>query len=142
MLAEEKRRGMETAGYYGNLQECAERVKNKFLKFLLEAKENGKTVAGYGAAAKGNTLLNFAGVGPDLLAFVCDGAAAKQGKFLPGSHIPVLPPSTLEERRPDFLIILPWNIADEIRKQNTHLAELGTEFVTFVPEVRIWSNRP
>ncbi|MCV0425565.1 MAG: class I SAM-dependent methyltransferase [Roseibium sp.] len=138
LLAEEKRRGMDTAAYYGTLQESAERVKNQFLEFLLDAKRKGKKVAGFGAAAKGNTLLNFAGVGPDLLPFVCDGAAAKQGKYLPGSHIPVMPPSILQEKRPDYLIILPWNIADEIGKQNTHLAELGTEFVTFVPSVRIW----
>ncbi|MBN9672664.1 class I SAM-dependent methyltransferase [Roseibium aggregatum] len=137
LLAEENRRGMETPEFYEAFQPRAERVKNNFLAFLLEAKRDGKSVAGYGAAAKGNTLLNFAGVKPDLLPFVCDAAAAKQGKFMPGSHIPILPPSALQDRRPDYLIILPWNIADEVRKQNNDLAARGTKFVTFVPETRI-----
>jgi SAM-dependent methyltransferase len=137
LLAEEQRRGMETATYYGTFQERAEAVKNRFLSFLLEAKRDGKSVAGYGAAAKGNTLLNYAGVRPDLLPFVCDAAPAKQGKFLPGSHIPVLAPEALTERRPDYLIILPWNIAEEVRQQNAALAAEGTQFVTFIPETRI-----
>ncbi|WFE89933.1 class I SAM-dependent methyltransferase [Roseibium porphyridii] len=137
LLEEEKRRGMDTPGYYADFQGRAEEVKNRALSFLLEAKREGKSVAGYGAAAKGNTLLNFAGVGPDLLPFVCDAAPAKQGKFLPGSHIPVLPPEVLTDKRPDYLIILPWNIAEEVRKQNALLTEKGTQFVTFVPETHI-----
>ncbi len=93
-------------------------------------------VAGYGAAAKGNTLLNYAGVKPDLLPYVCDAAAAKQGKFLPGSHIPILPPSALHERRPDFLLILPWNIAAEVMEVNAQLGGTGTKFVAAVPELK------
>ncbi|WP_298821596.1 class I SAM-dependent methyltransferase [uncultured Roseibium sp.] len=140
LLDEEKRRGMDAPGYYADFQSRAEEVKDRALSFLLKAKREGKSVAGYGAAAKGNTLLNFAGVRPDILPFVCDAAPAKQGKFLPGSHIPVLSPDVLAERRPDYLIILPWNIADEVRRQNASLAELGTQFVTFVPETRIVGN--
>lgn len=136
LLAEEERRGMTTPDYYADFQHRAEEAKNRFLRFLLDARRDGRTVAGYGAAAKGNTLLNFAGAGPDLLPFVCDAAPAKQGKFLPGSHIPVLPPDALLEKRPDYLIILPWNIADEVRRQNAELAEKGTRFVTFIPETR------
>ncbi len=94
-------------------------------------------MAGYGAAAKGNTLLNYAGVRPDLLSFVCDAAEAKQGKFMPGSHIPILPPAALAENRPDYVVILPWNIAAEVRAQLDHLATEGTQFVTAVPELRI-----
>ncbi|POF33747.1 class I SAM-dependent methyltransferase [Roseibium marinum] len=142
LLSEERRRGMETPEFYASFQQRAEQVKNGFLGFLLDAKRDGRTVAGYGAAAKGNTLLNFAGVRPDLLPFVCDGAPAKQGKFLPGSHIPVLPPEALKDRRPDYLIILPWNIAEEIRKQNADLAVSGTRFVTFIPEVRVLEGSP
>ncbi|MBO6891896.1 MAG: methyltransferase domain-containing protein [Roseibium sp.] len=137
LLAEEKRRGMDTLAYYDDFQPRAETVKNQFLRFLLQAKSDGKSVAGYGAAAKGNTLLNYAGVRPDLLPFVCDAAKAKQDKFLPGSHIPVLAPSVLSDSPPDYLIILPWNIAGEVRRVNSSLSERGTQFVTFIPETRI-----
>lgn len=137
LLSEERGRGMETPEFYASFQQRAEQVKNQFLAFLLQAGKDGRTVAGYGAAAKGNTLLNFAGVRPDLLPFVCDGAPAKQGKFLPGSHIPVLPPEALKDRRPDYLIILPWNIAEEILCQLDHLGRAGTQFVTAIPELRI-----
>ena len=94
-------------------------------------------VAAYGAAAKGNTLLNYAGIKPDLLPFVCDAAAAKQGRYLPGSHIPVLAPGVLAQRRPDYLVILPWNIAAEVREQNAALVALGTRIVTAVPRLLI-----
>ncbi|MCK7613971.1 class I SAM-dependent methyltransferase [Roseibium sediminicola] len=139
LLAEEIQRGLQSPEFYEDFQDRAEETKNRFLRFLLDAKRDGKTVAGYGAAAKGNTLLNFAGAGPDLLPFVCDAAPAKQGKYLPGSHIPVLPPVVLTDQRPDYLIILPWNIAEEIRRQNEDLAARGTQFVTFIPETRFWT---
>jgi SAM-dependent methyltransferase len=135
LLAEEARRGLQSLASYEDFHARADRVKDDFLRFLLEQKRAGKTVAAYGAAAKGNTLLNYAGVKPDLLAFVCDAAAAKQGKFTPGSHIPILPPAVLAERRPDYLLILPWNIAAEVKQQNARLAELGTKFITAVPEL-------
>lgn len=133
LLAEERRRGLQSLDPYLHFQANADRIKDALLLFLIDQKRAAKTVAGYGAAAKGNTLLNYAGVKPDLLPFVCDAAAAKQGKFMPGSHIPILSPAALVEQRPDFLLILPWNIADEIKQQNTRLAELGTQFVTAVP---------
>lgn len=137
LLDEETRRGMDGPDYYADFQARAEEVKNRFLGFLLEASQAGKSVAGYGAAAKGNTLLNFAGVRPDLLPYVCDAAPAKQDKYLPGSHIPVLSPGVLEDRVPDYLIILPWNIAEEVIEQNAPLASRGTQFVTFIPQTRI-----
>lgn len=137
MLSEEERRGLQTLATYQNFQAKADRVKDDFLAFLIEQKRAGKKVAAYGAAAKGNTLLNYAGVKPDLLPFVCDAAAAKQGKFMPGSHIPILAPTVLLEQRPDYLVILPWNIATEVKQQNARLAELGTKFVTAVPKLEI-----
>jgi hypothetical protein len=112
VLVDEARRGLQSLDGYRDVQPRADRIKDDLLAFLIEQKRGGRTVAAYGAAAKGNTLLNYAGVKPDLLPFVCDAAAAKQGRFMPGSHIPILPPSALHERRPDYLLILPWNIAD------------------------------
>lgn len=137
MLAEEARRGLQTPATYLHFQAKADRLKDDFLVFLIEQKRAGKKVAAYGAAAKGNTLLNYAGIKPDLLPFVCDAAAAKQGKFMPGSHVPILAPAVLLEQRPDYLVILPWNIAAEVRLQNANLAELGTKFVTAVPTLEV-----
>lgn len=137
MLAEEKRRGLQAEATYKNFQIRADKIKDDLLAFLVEQKRAGKKVAAYGAAAKGNTLLNYAGVKPDLLPFVCDAAAAKQGKFMPGSHIPILSPAALPGQRPDYLVILPWNIAAEVKQQNAALAELGTRFVTAVPKLEV-----
>ncbi|RLA21162.1 MAG: SAM-dependent methyltransferase [Gammaproteobacteria bacterium] len=137
MLAEEAKQGLQTLVVYQQFQAKADRIKDDLLTFLIEQKRTGKTVAAYGAAAKGNTLLNYAGVKPDLLPFVCDAAASKQGKFMPGSHIPILAPAVLLEQRPDYLLILPWNIAAEVKQQNARLAELGTKFVTVVPQLEI-----
>src|SRR3974377_636063 len=113
LLAEEARRDLQTITTYQGFQAKVGRIKDDFLIFLLEKKRTGKRVAAYGAAAKGNTLLNYAGVKPDLIPFVCDAATAKQGKFMPGSHIPIQPPRMLAEQRPDYLLILPWNISSE-----------------------------
>ncbi|MBN2907060.1 MAG: methyltransferase domain-containing protein [Rhodobacteraceae bacterium] len=137
VLAEETRQGLDTLASYSQFQARADAVKNGLLAFLLEAKRTGKSVAAYGAAAKGNTLLNYAGVKPDLIPYVYDAAPSKQNHFMPGSHIPILPPSELESRRPDYVLILPWNIADEVRAQLAPLAEKGTKFVTAVPELKV-----
>ena len=137
MLAEEARRGLQTHSTYQNFQANADQVKDDLLAFLIEQKRAGKKVAAYGAAAKGNTLLNYAGVKPDLLPFVCDAAAAKQGKFMPGSHIPILAPTALDNQYLDYLLILPWNIATEVKQQNARLTALGTKFVTAVPKLEI-----
>jgi SAM-dependent methyltransferase len=136
-LALERTAGLDTDAAYAAFQARADAVKNGLLAFLLQAKSDGKTVAGYGAAAKGNTLLNYAGVKPDLLPFICDAAQAKQGKFMPGSHIPIFPPAALAANRPDFILILPWNIAGEVQQQLAHLQAAGSRFVTAVPELRI-----
>lgn len=137
LVDEEANQGLRGLAVYQGFQAKADRVKDDFLLFLLQQKRAGKQVAAYGAAAKGNTLLNYAGVKPDLLPFVCDAAASKQGKFMPGSHIPILPPAALAERRPDVVVILPWNIAAEIKEKNCLLAERGTKFVTAVPRLEI-----
>jgi len=131
----EAQNGMEHDAFYGGFQAKAELVKDNFLRFLLDAKADGKSVAGYGAAAKGNTLLNFAGVRGDAVEFVCDAADFKIGKYLPGSHIPILAPSELREHQPDYLVIFPWNIAAEIIKSLDWLE--NTRFVITVPELKI-----
>lgn len=137
LLAEEAQRGLQAIAVYQGFQERANRVKDDLLGFLIEQKLAGKKVAAYGAAAKGNTLLNYAGVKSDLLPFVCDAAEIKQGKFMPGSRIPILPPSALTTYEPDYVIILPWNIAAEVRSQLAALAGRGTRFVTAVPRLEI-----
>jgi hypothetical protein len=137
LLERERAAGMNNVVFYSGFQTKANKVKNDFLAFLIEAQRAGKTVAGYGAAAKGNTLLNYAGVRPDLLQYVVDLNPAKQDKFLPGCRIPILAPAALDENRPDYLLILPWNIAAEVKQQNARLAELGTKFVTAVPKLEI-----
>lgn len=137
LIAEEKRRGLQTPSPYQGIQFRANRIKDDLLTFLIEQKHAGKSVVGYGAAAKGNTLLNYAGIKADLLPFVCDAAPAKQGKYMPGSHIPILPPSVLAENHPDYILILPWNISAEVIQQNTYLTKQGTRFLTAVPKLEI-----
>jgi SAM-dependent methyltransferase len=136
LLAEEERRGLGDLATYNKFQERADRVKDALVIFLIEQKRAGKRVAGYGAAAKGNTLLNYAGIKQDLLPYVCDAAPSKQGKFLPGNHIPIVSPAALRERRPDTILILPWNIAGEIVAQQSHVCRSGARFVVAIPELR------
>jgi hypothetical protein len=138
VLAEEIASGLQNLATYQRFQREADKVKNKLLAFIIEANQTGKTVAAYGAAAKGNTLMNYAGVKPDLVSFVCDAAASKQGKFMPGSHIPILAPGALRERKPDYVLILPWNIADEVVKTNEFCREWGGKFVVAVPALHIF----
>lgn len=137
ILSEERARGMDEDAFYQAFQSQADSVKNDFLRFLLMAKAEGNSVAAYGAAAKGNTIMNYAGVRPDLIPFVCDAAEAKIGKLMPGSHIPIRAPSALRHERPDYLVILPWNIAQEVKEQCRDLAALGTRFVTAVPNLEV-----
>ena len=136
LLFEEERQGLLKLDTYLSFQARADQIKNNLLMFLIEQKNAGKTVAAYGAAAKGNTLLNYAGVRRDLLSFVCDAAPSKQGRYLPGSHIPVLSPSALKLRRPDIVLVLPWNIAKEIVAEQGHLVEAGSVFMTAVPSLK------
>jgi len=137
ILAEESQIGLQNLATYKGFQARADRVKDDLLSFLIEQKRLGKKVGAYGAAAKGNTLLNYAGIKPDLLPFVCDAAIAKQGKYMPGSHIPILEPQVLSENKLDYVLILPWNIAAEVKQQNAQLETQGTKFVTAVPQIAI-----
>ncbi|HAU28748.1 MAG TPA: SAM-dependent methyltransferase [Rhodospirillaceae bacterium] len=138
LVAEEDRRGMRALPLYQAFQERANKVKNDLVAFLIEQTRAGKKVAAYGAAAKGNTILNYGGVKPDLLPFVCDAAPSKQNKFMPGSHIPILPPADLLSAKPDFVLILPWNIAAEVEKQMSAVREWGGKFVVAVPQIRVF----
>lgn len=135
ILNEEIKQGILQVETYLNFQARADKIKDNLLSFLIEQKKHGKTVFAYGASAKGNTLLNYAGVRPDLIPVVFDAAKSKQGKYMPGSHIPILPSESLADLLPDCLLILPWNIADEIKNENIALAEKGTKFVTAVPKL-------
>ncbi len=137
LLRQEEVAGIRTSDFYAGFQARAEEVKDNFLSFLIEAKRQKKTVAAYGAAAKGNTLMNFAGIRPDLIHYIVDRNPSKQGKFMPGSRIPIVDEAQLWKRRPDYLVILPWNLAAEVKEQNAKLANLGTKFVTTVPKLLI-----
>ena len=129
--------GMLNASYYAGFQAKADRVKNDFLAFLIEAKRQGKSVAAYGAAAKGNTLMNYAGVRPDLISFVVDRNPAKQGKFMPGSRIPIVDETTLKKVEPNYVVILPWNLTSEITTQLDNVLEWNGRFVTAVPHLEV-----
>ncbi|MGV2288751.1 class I SAM-dependent methyltransferase [Trinickia sp. YCB016] len=137
LLEEEARFGLAKLSTYGSFQSRADQVKNGLLQFLLEQKKLGKKVAAYGAAAKGNTLLNYAGVKPDLLPYVCDAAPSKQGKYLPGSHVPILPTDALRKYRPDVVLVLPWNILHEVTDQHAYVREWGARFAAVVPTLSI-----
>ncbi|TXK36478.1 class I SAM-dependent methyltransferase [Pontibacter qinzhouensis] len=139
LLQKEEEAGITTEEYYLNFQERVDQVKYGFLNFLIEQKRAGKKVIGYGAAAKGNTLLNYAGIkGRDLLQFVVDAAPSKQNKFLPGSHIPVYDESKIAEYYPDYIIILPWNLKNEVMEQLEYVREWGCQFVTCVPDIKVY----
>jgi SAM-dependent methyltransferase len=137
LLTAEEAAGMKTPAFYEHFQAVAERVKDGLLAFLIEAKRQGKRVAAYGAAAKGNTLMNYAGVRPDLLAFVVDANPAKQGKFMPGSRIPIVAEARLKETRPDYVVLLPWNLKAELTQHLAYVREWGARFVTAVPALEV-----
>lgn len=128
--------GLSDLSTYAAFQARAVEVKNDFIAYLLKQRREGKQVAAYGAAAKGNTFLNFAGIRSDLLSFVCDAAPSKQSKFMPGSRIPILHPDVIREKKPDVVVILPWNIADEVVQQHAYIKDWGGRFAVAIPEVR------
>lgn len=137
MLERERAAGVTNPAWYARLAGEAERIKLDLLDFLITARRQGKRVAAYGAAAKGNTLLNYAGVRCDLVDFVCDAAPSKQGRFLPGSHVPILAPAALAERKPDYVMILPWNLTAEITLSQAHVRDWGGRFVVAVPRLDV-----
>lgn len=137
LLQHEAQAGMLRTDYYTGFQGKTEQVKNDFLAFLLEAKQHGKSVAAYGAAAKGNTLMNFAGIRQDLISFVVDRNPAKQGKYMPGSRIPIVDETVLHEERPDYVVILPWNLRNEVMQQLEYIQNWGGKLVTAVPALQV-----
>ena len=138
LLEKETQAGMNDATYYEGFQDRVDNVKNALLSFLLQQKRNDKKVIAYGAAGKGNTLLNYCGIkGSDLISFAVDASPHKQGRYLPGSHIPVVGIDAIMDFKPDFIVILPWNLKEEISEQLSYVKEWGCRFVVPIPEVVI-----
>ena len=137
ILLAESESGLQEFSVYENFQSRADQVKDALLSFLIEQKRTGRKVVAYGAAAKGNTLLNYGGVKPDLLSVIADAATSKQGKFMPGSHIPIVSPKVLTDLKPDYVVVLPWNIAAEVMESQHALRRTGAQFVTAVPQLKI-----
>ena len=138
LLADEQRAGVASAAFYAGFQQRALQVKLDFLAFLIDAQRRGTRVAAYGAAAKGNTLLNFAGVRPDLLPYVVDRNPAKQNHWMPGSRVPIVAPERLLADRPEVIVILPWNIRDEVVEQMHEARSWGARFLVAVPKLELW----
>jgi len=138
LRAREAEAGVATLGYYSDFEERVRETKRKLLQFLIDAKNAGKRVVGYGAPGKGNTLLNYCGIRTDFVDFTVDRSPHKHSKFLPGTHIPIFPPERLWEARPDYVLILPWNLKNEIMEQLSGIREWGGSFVVPIPEVTIY----
>ena len=138
LLEQERNHGLQDISIYRRFAAQVVRAKCDVLDFFVDAKRAGKTVAGYGAPAKGNTLLNYCGIGPEFLEFTVDRSPHKQGLYLPGTHIPVLSPETIAKAKPDFLFILPWNLREEIVEQMAHIRSWGGKFVVPIPAVEIF----
>jgi hypothetical protein len=136
ILRLEAKEGLQSLSAYAGFQKRVDAIKDALVMFLIEQKRKGKKVVAYGAAAKGNTLLNYAGIRPDLLPAVFDTAESKQGKYMPGSHIPILAAHELANSQPDCVLVLPWNIAPEVMQQNLLLVKQGITFVAAIPQLR------
>ena len=138
ILDREVAAGLTSVDGYSSFQDRADRIKDKLLEFLIKAKREGKRVAAYGAAAKGNTLMNYAGIGPDLIEFVVDRNPAKSGKYMPGSRLPIVSEDKLLEFKPDYVLILPWNLEAELRSQLSYISDWGGQTVISVPSLEIF----
>jgi SAM-dependent methyltransferase len=138
LLAREEAAGLGGIDAYRSFAPRVERLKRGFLRFLIQAREEGKSIAGYGAPAKGNTLLNYCGVRTDFLDYTVDRSPHKQGRYLPGTRIPILSPDRIRETRPDYVLILPWNLKEEVMEQMTDIRAWGGRFVVAVPEVKVF----
>src|SRR5438093_1405392 len=130
--------GLDRLETYASFTEQVHETKRRLLEFLIGTKRRGKRIAGYGAPGKGNTLLNYCGIGTDFLEYTVDRNPYKQGRFLPGTHIPIHPPEKIGETRPDYLLILPWNLKDEIMEQMSHIRSWGGQFVVPIPDVKVY----
>ena len=135
--ADEERLGMLDPGFYASFQSKVDSVKRDLLAYLIDAKRSGKQIVGYGAPGKGNTLLNYCGIGRDFLDYTVDRNPYKQGKYTPGSRIPILDPDVIKKTKPDVILILPWNLKEEIVSANAYVAEWGGSFVTPIPTVEV-----
>ena len=137
LLAEENRLGLNRAEYYLGFSARVEQLKRSLLPLLGDLKAQGKRIAAYGAAAKGATLINFVGIGPELVDFVVDRNIHKQGMFMPGQKIPIYPSERILKEKPDYVVLLPWNLESEILKQESAFREAGGQFIIPVPVPRI-----
>jgi hypothetical protein len=137
LLARERRLGFEDLATYTAFAEQVRRTKRRLLSFLIAARDQGKRICGYGAPGKGNTLLNYCGIGPDFLDFTVDRNPYKHGRFTPGMHIPIHPVEAIDAARPDYILILPWNLREEIAGQMAHVAQWGGKFVVPIPEAAV-----
>ena len=139
LRSREEAAGFTRLDHYFSLAEKARETKRKLLDFLIKAKIEGKSIAGYGAPGKGNTLLNYCGIRSDFLDYTVDRSPYKQGKFLPGTHISIFHPDKIKETKPDYVLILPWNLKDEIMQQLAYIRDWGAQFVVPIPEVRVYA---
>jgi hypothetical protein len=137
LLTREREKGFEGLKYYAEFEEKVKETKRKILDFLIDTKRQNKTIVGYGAPGKGNTLLNYCGVRTDFIDYTVDMSPHKQGNFLPGTHIPILHPEMIKKTKPDFLFILPWNLKEEIIKQHSYIREWNGKSVIPIPELKI-----
>lgn len=138
MREREDAAGLNTIEYYQQFEEKVKRTKRKILQFLIDAKQQGKLIAGYGAPGKGNTLLNYCGIRTDFIDYTVDRNPKKQGNYLPGTLIPILAPDAIRQMQPDYVFILPWNLKDEIIKSHSYISEWGGKFVVPIPEPKIY----
>ncbi len=137
LIEKEIKHGMYTLPYYMDFQEKVNKIKNDLLDFLINSKKQNKKIAAYGAAAKGNALLNYCGIKNDFIDFIVDAAPSKQGKYMPGSHIPIVLIEKIITSKPDYIIILPWNIKEEIMGQLSFVCSWGAKFVIVIPELKV-----
>jgi hypothetical protein len=133
----ESARGLNRLDTYGQFGERVLETKRKLLRFLVDAKQAGKRIVGYGAPGKGNTLLNYCGIRTDFLDYTVDRSPHKQGRFTPGTHIPILAPEQIAVTKPDYVLLLPWNLKDEIMAQQSHIRSWGGRFVVPIPQVEV-----
>jgi hypothetical protein len=138
LLERERSAGLDELATYSAFAERVRREKREIVRFFIEQKEAGVSIAGYGAPAKGNTLLNYCGIGRDFIDYTVDLNPHKQGRYLPGTRIPILDPDTIRRTRPDLVFILPWNIRDEVMEQLAFVREWGGRFAARAPEIRVF----
>jgi SAM-dependent methyltransferase len=138
LMIEEKEAGLADLSRYLSFPEMVKETKRNILEFMIGEKKRGRSIAAYGAPAKGNTLLNYCGIGTDFIDYTVDRNPHKQGLFLPGSRIPIFPPEKIKETRPDDLLILPWNLKEEIMDQLRYIGDWGGRFVVLIPEIKVY----